>query len=475
MKGSGKYLPLNCMDRMVLAYHEVNEPFWIHAFLDLEGEVDPSRLNQAIMSAQMAHPVMRTVLHGKYLRITREIQDDLGEGVLTYINMADQHDGDYERCLFEWMNKPLDLRKEFPLRVLLVKKNDTQSTLVFTFHHSAADGLRAIFFIRKVVEYHNNGTLTDSDHPEDIRLTLKGDPLFKFAQTHRARVKNYYRKMFYDIFFRLVLAIVPSPSRLYRDRSGHSRDTFFCNATMGPEKLRQLEAKAASAGVEVNDILLASCYRIVDIWNRMHGKTSNKVRVMAIVNVSPKGFRQVVSNQMSWISPVTWPDDRADQARLLKKMRSHTLSAAMNRIAFSLIYFFYFTTRPPPVIHRQIFRFLVITRTYVDSVFLTNIGIVWPKVGSDEPAVTHIGSARIVNLTGSPPVVTPWRLGFGVSTYNRNLNISLTYRPSMFSREKVQQFLDLYVEEVMNYDVGSKASAEHQESVSREPAAAGIK
>jgi hypothetical protein len=71
--------------------------------------------------------------------------------------------------------------------------------------------------------------------------------------------------------------------------------------------------------------------------------------------------------------------------------------------------------------------------------------------------------------------VTPWRLGFGVSTYNRNLNISLTYRPSMFSREKVQQFLDLYVEEVMNYDVGSKALEEHQESVSREPAAAGVK
>jgi NRPS condensation-like uncharacterized protein len=356
------------------------------------------------------------------------------------------------------MNKPLDLRKEFPFRVLLLRKNETQSTLVFTFHHSAADGLRASFFIRKIIEYYNNEVPSDYNPPEDIRLSRKGDALFQFAQSHRTRVKNYYWKMIYDIFYRLVLAAIPSPSRPYHDQSGRSKDTFFCNATIGPEKLRQLEAKATSAGVEVNDILLASCYRMVDIWNRMHGKTSNKVRVMGIVNISPKEFRQVISNQMSWVSPTTWPKDRADQARLLKKLRSHTLSGTMNRVAFSLIYFFYFLTRLPPVIHRQIFRLLVFLRTHVDSIFLTNGGVVWPKMGSQEPAVTHIGNARIVNLTGLSPLVTPWRLSFGVCTYNRTMNVSLIYRPSMFSRDKVQQFLDLYVEEVVNYQVGSKGS-----------------
>jgi hypothetical protein len=130
----------------------------------------------------------------------------------------------------------------------------------------------------------------------------------------------------------------------------------------------------------------------------------------------------------------------------------------MNRRAFSLIYFFYFVMSLPPVIHRQIVRLLVFLRTHVDCPFLTNGGVVWPKMGSQEPAVTHIGNARIINLTGLSPVVTPWRLGFGVCTYNRTMNISLTYRPAMFSRDKVQQFLDLYVEEVMNYQVGSKGA-----------------
>ncbi|MCX5991045.1 MAG: condensation domain-containing protein [Chloroflexi bacterium] len=456
MKASRRLIPLNCMDRTVLAFQEVNEPFIIHAFLYLEGEIDPSRLNQAIVSAQMAHPVMRTVLRGKYLRIDREVQDDLGNSVLTVQSLAQIPDSDYDRCLFEWMNKPLDLRKEFPFRVLLLRKNETQSTLVFTFHHSAADGIHAMFFIRKIIEFYNNEVPGDYKPPEDIRLSRKGDALFEFAQSQRARVKNYYWKIIYDTVYRLVLAAVPSPSRFYHDKSGRSRDTFFCNTTIGPEKLKQIEAKATSAGVEVNDILLASCYRIVDKWNRMHGKASNKVRAMVVVNISPKEFRHVVSNQVSWISPTTWPADRADQAKLLKKLRAYTLSVTMNRRAFSLIYFFYFLTRLPPIVYLQVFRFLVFLRTHGDCPDVTNIGVIWPKIGSEEPAVTHIGKARILNITGAPPVTTPWTLAFALSTYNRTLNISLTYRPSMFSREKVQELLNLYVEEVMNYQVGSK-------------------
>ena len=46
-------------------------------------------------------------------------------------------------------------------------------------------------------------------------------------------------------------------------------------------------------------------------------------------------------------------------------------------------------------------------------------------------------------------------MSFGASIYNKTLNVSLAYRPAMFSREKAQQFLDLFVEEVLNYQVNS--------------------
>jgi NRPS condensation-like uncharacterized protein len=50
----------------------------------------------------------------------------------------------YEQRLHEWINRPLDTRKSFPFRVLLLKKGIAEYTLIFTFHHSAVDGVRAI-------------------------------------------------------------------------------------------------------------------------------------------------------------------------------------------------------------------------------------------------------------------------------------------------------------------------------------------
>jgi hypothetical protein len=103
---------------------------------------------------------------------------------------------------------------------------------------------------------------------------------------------------------------------------------------------------------------------------------------------------------------------------------------------------------------RGMCRFLVITRTYIDTILFTNVGFIWPKLGSEEPAVRKIGNAKILNVTGSAPVVTPMGLGIASGTYNRNLNLSLTYRPALFSEEKAKMFLDLYVEEIKNYQVG---------------------
>jgi len=172
---------------------------------------------------------------------------------------------------------------------------------------------------------------------------------------------------------------------------------------------------------------------------------------MAPVNISPKGFRYVVSNQASWFSLPTTPKDRADPAKLLRKVRAATIDATMNRIAFSLVYFFYFCSRFPLFVMRGMCRFLMITRTYVDTILITNIGFIWPKLGSEEAAVRNIGNAKILNVTGSAPVVTPMGLSIAAGIYNKNLNFSLTYRPALFSEEKAKMFLDLYVEEIKQY------------------------
>jgi NRPS condensation-like uncharacterized protein len=426
----------------------------IHVILNLEGEIDHVRLNQAIFLAQQAHPVMRTFLRSRNFRLFREIQEDLGKGVLSIADQTQLQDTDDESYLSSWMNKPLNIRKEFPVRALLLRKNDEESSLIFTFHHSAADGLRALLFIRKVIESYNNELSKNSEFPVDIRINRKGDELLEFAHSQRSKVKHYYRKMIFSLFHRFVIAALPPPTRVFHDKSGKSRELRFCFRIISPKEFEQIQSKAISAGVELNHIFLAACYRVVEKWNSMHGKASNKIRIMAPVNISPKGFRYVVSNQASWFSLPTAPEDRADPAKLLGKVRADTIDETRNRIAFSLVYFFYFCSRFPLWVMRGMCRFLMITRTYVDTILFTNIGFIWPKLGSEEPAVRNIGNAKILNVTGSAPVVTPMGLGIASGTYNRNLNFSLSYRTALFSEEKAQMFLDLFVEEIKNYQVG---------------------
>jgi len=451
MEGPLGSIPLNCVDKCLLALDSINEPMLIHVVLSLEGEIEHVRLNQAIFSAQQAHPVMRTILRSRHFRPFREIQEDLGKGVLSVPDQAQLQDTNHETYLSSWMNQPFDIRKKFPVRVLLLRKNERESSLVFTFHHSAADGLRALLFVRKVIESYNNELSQDSKMCEDIRINRKGDELLEFAHSQRSKVERYYRKMIFSLFHRFVIAALPPPTRVFHDKSRQSRELHFCFEIIGPREFGQIQSKAKAAGVELNDIFLAACYQVVEKWNSMHGKTSKRIRVMAPVNISPKGFRYVVSNQASWFSLPTTPKDRADPAKLLKKVRSDIIDATMNRIAFSLVYFFYFCSRFPLFVMRGMCRFLMITRTFVDTILITNVGFIWPKLGSEEPAVRNIGDAKILNVTGSAPVVTPMGLSIAAGIYNKHLNFSLTYRPALFSEQKAKMFLDLYVEEIKQY------------------------
>jgi NRPS condensation-like uncharacterized protein len=445
-------IPLNCVDKCLLALDSINEPMLIHVILSLEGEVEHVKLNQAIFSAQQAHPVMRTILRSRHFRPLREIQEDLGKGVLSVPDQAQLQDTNRESYLSSWMNRPLNIKKEFPVRVLLLKKNERELSLVFTFHHSSADGLRALLFVRKVIEIYNNEP-QDSKSPVDIRINRKRDELLEFAHSQRPKVEHYYRKMISSLFRRFVIAALPPPTRVFHDRSGQSRELHFCFKIISPRELEQIQSKARAAGGELNDIFLAACYRTVEKWNSMHGRTGKKIRVMAPVNISPKGFRYVVSNQASWFSLPTTPKDRADPTKLLRKVRAVTIDATINRIAFSLVYFFYFCSRFPLFVMRGMCRFLMITRTYVDTILITNVGIIWPKPGSEDPSVRNIGNAKIINVTGSAPVVTPMGLSIAAGIYNKNLNLSLTYRPALFSEEKAKVFLDLYIEEIKQYKV----------------------
>jgi hypothetical protein len=100
-------------------------------------------------------------------------------------------------------------------------------------------------------------------------------------------------------------------------------------------------------------------------------------------------------------------------------------------------------------------RFLMISRIYVDSILLSNVGVIW----SEELGEFMMGDVKIADLTVLPPVVTPQGLSIVVYTYYGRLQICLGYKTALFSREKAEAFLAQYMEELNSYPVVARNPA----------------
>src|SRR5512137_1373551 len=99
---------MNCMDMTWLALDSVNERIVFHAILVIEGDVDPAKLNNAILTTVQRHPALRTVLRRKFLRHYREYRDNIGPQLLQTRDMSSSDDdSEHKRYLTEWVNRPL--------------------------------------------------------------------------------------------------------------------------------------------------------------------------------------------------------------------------------------------------------------------------------------------------------------------------------------------------------------------------------
>jgi len=150
MKPHVARIPLNCIDKAMLALDCRDEPMVLHWVIALSGPVDPGRMRSALMAAAARHPVLRSTIRTGLLGQSREMRDVDGHDPLTVTDVVspptqaatpdDQSGAHYDSLLLAWLNRPLDPTTELPWRALLLRRSATQSSLVFTFRHSATTG-----------------------------------------------------------------------------------------------------------------------------------------------------------------------------------------------------------------------------------------------------------------------------------------------------------------------------------------------
>jgi len=119
-------------------------------------------------------------------------------------------------------------------------------------------------------------------------------------------------------------------------------------------------------------------------------------------------------------------------------------------IAFSIVYAVHFCTHLPPAIPKAVAKFLMATQTYLDSILVTNVGVIWPRESASREGVT-IGDAKITSIVGLAPVVSPMGTSLWVGMYDGHLRIALSYKTSHFSETQARTFLNLYLHELRSY------------------------
>ncbi|MBM3157087.1 MAG: hypothetical protein FJ004_07350, partial [Chloroflexi bacterium] len=188
MDNYGFLFPLNCVDTGLLSLVCINETPQFHKLVKIDGEIDGTLLNQALLTVLKAHPNLSAKTCTRRMKWFRKIVDASESTMLTYLNLSDKSPADgepdlrYEEALTEWVNRHFDPFREFPVRVLCIRKASSESHLVFSFDHSCLDGIRSLRFIEEVVKIYNGGAPPQPSSLVGL-LRSKGDELLGFAHS----------------------------------------------------------------------------------------------------------------------------------------------------------------------------------------------------------------------------------------------------------------------------------------------------
>jgi NRPS condensation-like uncharacterized protein len=454
----------NCIDKVLLSF-EINctgQRIHYTLILSTEGEPDAGRLREAIVSTARFHPELMTTLRDGLFRHYRQVHDDFVGEVLEVQDLlalqAQQSSAQadistlYEQRIHEWINRPLDTKKSFPFRVLLLRREPGQSALAFTFHHSAVDGVRALRLVDEIVSRYHNRPPPASLQPPDRRTSQKGDRLLGQARSEREKTEHFYSDMLSHLFHFVFINPLFHPVRIYHDKSERSGEVSFCSAKIGPAEFQRLKDKSNSVGGTVNDILMAVCFTTVDKWNRLHRKRTRKISLFIPIDIGSSDLNGIISNQVSYISFSASARDRTDSARLLRELtarRTYMLKERRGNI-YSIVYFAYVLSRLPLVAMRILAKY-VLFPLYADTVICTNPGIV--RFGDCGEAAAELGPFRVVDFEAVPFVTPVMGMTICVATFNGSLGIYIAYATSHFSKEKAEEFLALCLDEIANYQV----------------------
>jgi NRPS condensation-like uncharacterized protein len=417
---------LNILDELYMHLDREDEPWSVHIEAQVEGQLNPERLVEAVRQAAERHPIARARLgESSATDFSYEwvIEDELADPP---VSIADAPDDDaLDRAREALMGHSPALDRVGPFEVVLCRRpQGAGDVLMLNLHHAAGDGMGALRLLASILRAHTR--VEDPDPPvdplevRDVTDLIGAEGLGDRVKRVRALVEHVAR-------------FATPPVRIEArggddDSPGYGFQTLRLDQD---EVARVMERRVNDA--TANDVLIAALGVTTRRWNEQHGGSTGRCALMMPVNLRPKEWRfDVIANFASYVTVHLGEDEQDDLETAVAATAERTRQIKDDGIPGLIVDLLAFPTALPTGVKQRLQELIPLTgNLVVDTAVLSNLGKL-----DGLPEVTRIGF--------SPPGRMPLGASFGVATLDGQMWVTLRYRHALFDAGAAADFLELY-------------------------------
>ncbi len=420
-----RILAMNGLDRYFVAQDRPGTPMNSHHFVEVKEPLDRSTLARAAASFQSDTAIARSFVHEAFLGVERFVAwHPLFGRPLRFLDRPLEPAD---------LDARFDLAREPPFRVLHAPR-EGGFVLVFTVHHSAADGTGGFLLLERLLRRY-----------EEARTRT---PESRFPYEARGR---RFRELFAPRGIRWILSMVRRHVRPM-DKLGVENASLLDDETPQPyssrhrllelawDRWESLKGRGQERGLSRNDLLLAAALRAADAWRRARGKPDRPFRVLFPVDLRPLlGLPPSVQNFVGVVrSDFTIDEVRSPELPLRVKERVQEARSLEEAVETPVNLGFLSVVLPPWAFRIALRSFDDDPRSFFFSLLWSNV-----RIPQDLPLPPSTERVWIRGSLARQP-------GFGVvvSADGKQLNIALEYLVPLASDEGVRDFGERFLAEI---------------------------
>lgn len=442
-------LHMTPFEAYMLADDSPTHPMTFVLVCELAGKIDRGAFQSAINEGLTRHPMLRSIVQPAKGGHDCWVPPENPDTSVRWVSCDAKSAG--EPIYAEGSGVYIDIRRCIGFRCWCQSSAES-AKLTCVFHHSACDGIGAIQFLGDVFWYYakskgsNLGPLPELP-PSGLRARLRdslGDEILSKVRESENPPPGPSQPV------ACTATAKPQSKYVFPD---------ILTYTIDKDEHRSIRLAAQAAGNTVNDLLLESLFVALRWWNRTAEETRNEDaprqstlanELPLCINV-PLDLRQVNHTLKSACNMVScWflrrsPKLIKDRTELGESLRTELLRVKAERFESPLMR--YLVSQP---LHDRDDQ-AVLSQDCKATVVFSNPGD--PTKRFLAPLPTRRGRIEIGNLTlealyGSAPLRPLTRIAVSVSTYRRELRVSLRYDPQELDRDVGNAILNKLIEEI---------------------------